>query len=122
MNDISIGTITTKLPELHIIASSLVQHKESIYFLTRTHTGQTQLGIYAAPGSPSLTTFQGTTQEINGYTCATRSPGSYQPLWDCAQALASGIAWASQHLDTYAPYAPPALTWLPFPHSNPSAK
>jgi tagaturonate epimerase len=88
MNDITIGTITTKLPELHIIPSSVVQRDESIYFLTRTHTGQTLLGIYAPPEAPSLTTFQGTTQEISGHTLllGPQSPAN-------ATALRNQFAW-----------------------------
>ncbi len=88
MDDIYIATITTKLPDLHIIASSIVQHEGSIYFLARTHDGQTQLGIYTAPETPSLTTFQGTTQEINGQTLllGPQSPAN-------AAALRNQLAW-----------------------------
>ncbi len=74
MSDISIASITKKLPELHIIAASVVHHEETIYFLARADDGQSQLGIYAAAKSQSLTNFEGRTQEIDEHTTLLLGP------------------------------------------------
>ncbi len=68
MDDISIASLITKLPGLHILETSVVHHEETTYFLARADDGQAQIGIYATSGSSSLTNFKGSTQEIDGHT------------------------------------------------------
>src|ERR1700692_3931835 len=64
MDDISIASVAAKLPGLHILEPSVVHHEGITYFLARADNGQTHLGVYAPSEASSVTSFQGTTQEI----------------------------------------------------------
>ncbi|MBV9614266.1 MAG: hypothetical protein JO031_02280, partial [Ktedonobacteraceae bacterium] len=88
MDDIFVTSVVTKLPGLHILESSVVHDGETVYFLARADNKQAQLGVYAPSGSSILANFQGTTQEIDGYTLLL---GPQSP--ENAAALRNQLAW-----------------------------
>ena len=88
MDDISVTSVVTKLPGLHILETSVVHDQETVYFLARADNEQAQLGVYALSGSSILANFQGTTQEIDGYTLLL---GPQSP--ENAAALRNQLAW-----------------------------